>query len=85
MADFTKVSHVNTLDPAESCEVCSNKTTWRCVWKPLGLFEVRKPVCPGCMDDFMRTARLAGRVFSTLKTGTNKALGSEPPKKGADK
>jgi hypothetical protein len=39
--------------------------------------QVRKPVCPECIDDAAKMTRLLGRAVKTIKTGT-RALGKEP-------
>ncbi len=77
---ISKVAYINTIEDDQPCVLCQKPTKHRAVWKPLVLFEVRKAVCPGCINDFMGTARFAGRLLSTLETNTKERDSGEGEK-----
>jgi uncharacterized protein CbrC (UPF0167 family) len=77
-----KVDHVNTMEAPLPCVLCQQGTTYRAVWKPTILpFELRKAVCPGCIQDFLSTARFAGRVLGSIETNTNMRKSGDPDDK----
>jgi hypothetical protein len=76
------VRHMLTGEEPEPCMVCKEGTRYRAVVeapKDAGGFlallsslnvQIRKAVCPECIDDTSKMTRLLGRAIKTIKVGT---------------
>lgn len=83
------VRHMATSEDAEPCMVCKEPTKFRAVVEApkdsggfFGLLkslnvQIRKPVCPECIDDAAKMTRLLGRAVKTIKVGT-RTIGKGP-------
>jgi len=71
---LAKVDHLNTIETPLKCVLCPTMTTYRAVWRPVGLFELRKPVCPDCIQDFLRAGRFVGNLLGSIETNTRSKI-----------